>query len=144
MFNVVASHIKTGMIWLIECPWEMEHSPVLWLSALYLLPFSEWCELQKEAKFHRDSCKDIPDAVNSLVSDRPLNIHSFQEISSWHEPTGMYLASITCLYCAHCDWSLSVSSKKWEIVAHQNLVGVKNQMLTVSSPDLSEMGAYNL
>ena len=73
------------MIWLIECPWEMEHSPVLSLSALYLSPFSEWCELQKEAKFHRDSCKDIPDAVNSFISDRPLNIYSFQEISSPHE-----------------------------------------------------------
>ena len=41
-------------------------------------------------------------------------------------------------YIKNNNISLSVSSKKWEIITHQNSVGLKIQMLTVSSSDLSE------
>ena len=137
MFYVVASHITTGVILLIKWSQSNILFPLLYLSA-----FSEWLKLQKETKFHRDSCKDIWDAensgLNSLVSDRPLKTYRFQHMSRSHEPTGMHSCSITCLYCAHRDYLLSMSSNKWEIIVHQNLVGVKNQLITVSSPDLSE------
>ena len=115
----------------------MEHFLIL---CLYLSLFSE---LQR-SKFHKDSREDIQDAINLLVSDRPLNIYCFQEICSLHEPTGMCSLSITCLYCTHCDWSLFVSSKKCKIIVHQNLVGIKNQMLTVSSLDLWEQALQSL
>ena len=137
MFYVVASHVMTGVILLIE--WSQSN---ISFSPVYLSPFSEWFKLQKEPKFHRYSCKDIWDAensgLNSLVSDRPLKTHRFQHMSRPHEPTGMHSCSITCLYCARCDHLLSVSSNKWEIIVHQNSVGVKNQLIMVSSPDLSE------
>ena len=41
-------------------------------------------------------------------------------------------------YIKNSNLSLLLSSKKWKIITYQNSVDVKNQMLTVSSPDLSE------
>ena len=104
---------------------------------------------RKEAKFYEDSRKDIQDAINSLVSDRSPNtwytifkklvagLHAYMnQPTQWHEFAFHHMS----LLCGS-RWLITFCEFKevrYSIIAHQNLVGVKNQMLMVSLPDLWE------
>ena len=135
-FCVVASHITTGVILLIE--WSQSN---LSFSPLHLSPFFEWFELQKEAKFYRDSCKDIWDAenseLNSLVSDRSLKTHCF---NIWVD----HMNLLECILFHHMPvlctpWLITFCEfKQVRNYRASKLGGCQEPILMVSSPDLSE------